>query len=54
MKQQLTLIDTPRSWRIDTRTKVTGLDGLARARAALADARRAGDDDPPAPFRRAA
>ncbi len=33
---QLSLIDTPRTWRLDERTRATGRAGLARARAALA------------------
>ena len=32
---QLTLIDTPRSWRLDERTREVGREGIARARAAL-------------------
>jgi hypothetical protein len=33
---QLSLIDTPRTWRLDERTRATGRAGIARARAALA------------------
>ncbi len=33
---QLSLIDTPKTWRLDERTRATGRAGLARARAALA------------------
>jgi hypothetical protein len=33
---QLSLIDTPKSWRLDERTRATGRAGIARARAALA------------------
>jgi hypothetical protein len=32
---QLTLIDTPRSWKLDERTRKVGREGVARARAAL-------------------
>jgi hypothetical protein len=32
---QLTLIDTPRSWKLDQRTREVGREGIARARAAL-------------------
>jgi hypothetical protein len=32
---QLTLIDTPRSWKLDERTREVGREGIARARAAL-------------------
>jgi hypothetical protein len=32
---QLTLIDTPRSWKLDERTREVGREGVARARAAL-------------------
>ena len=32
---QLTLIDTPRSWKLDERTRELGREGIARARAAL-------------------
>ncbi len=38
---QLTLIDTPRSWKLDERTREVGREGIARARAALRDGRRA-------------
>jgi hypothetical protein len=34
-RQQLTLLDTPPSWRIDEATKAAGRKGLAEARAAL-------------------
>jgi hypothetical protein len=34
-RQQLTLLDTPPSWRLDEATKATGRKGLAEARAAL-------------------
>ena len=44
---QLTLIDTPRSWRIDERTREVGREGVARARAALRDGRHARTADPP-------
>jgi hypothetical protein len=32
---QLTLIDTPRSWKLDDKTREVGREGVARARAAL-------------------
>ena len=32
---QLTLIDAPRSWKIDEHTREVGREGVARARAAL-------------------
>jgi len=38
---QLTLIDTPRSWKLDDRTRELGREGIARARAALQAGRRA-------------
>jgi hypothetical protein len=34
-RQQLTLLDTPPSWRLDEATKAAGRKGLAEARAAL-------------------
>lgn len=39
---QLTLIDTPRSWKLDDRTREVGRQGVARARAALRACRRQG------------
>jgi hypothetical protein len=42
---QLTLIETPRSWKLDDRTREVGREGIARARAAL----RAGLHPAPAP-----
>ncbi len=39
---QLTLIDTPRTWKLDERTREVGREGIARARAALRDGRRTG------------
>lgn len=42
MKEQLKLIESNPSWRIDDRTKAVGRDGIERARAALAAARKAG------------
>ncbi|HEX5366751.1 MAG TPA: hypothetical protein VFW63_08845 [Acidimicrobiales bacterium] len=39
---QLTLIDTPRSWKLDDRTREVGRQGVARARAALRAGRRQG------------
>lgn len=44
---QLSLIDTPRSWRLDDRTRAVGREGIARARAALRDGRHARTQDPP-------
>lgn len=35
MARQLTLIDSPRSWRLDEATKATGRKGIAAARAQL-------------------
>lgn len=32
---QLSLVDTPRSWKLDERTREVGFAGIARARAAL-------------------
>ena len=32
---QLTLIDTPRSWKLDEHTREVGREGIAQARAAL-------------------
>ena len=46
---QLTLIDTPRSWRLDDRTRAVGREGIARARAALRDGRHVRTQDPPPP-----
>jgi len=46
---QLTLIDTPRTWRLDDRTRAVGRAGIARARAALRDGRHARTQDPPPP-----
>ena len=46
---QLSLIDTPRSWRLDDRTRAVGREGIARARAALRDGRHARTQDPPPP-----
>ena len=50
-RQQLRLIESPKSSRIDERTKAVGRRGLAQARAALADAdrRRAERDTPTHP-----
>jgi hypothetical protein len=36
MARQLTLIPPAKSWRLDEKTKETGLRGIASARAALA------------------
>jgi hypothetical protein len=35
MTKQLTLIDTPKAWRLDERTRAVGREGVAQARAAL-------------------
>jgi|RhiMethySRZTD1v2_1073278.scaffolds.fasta_scaffold04630_10 hypothetical protein len=43
---QLTLIDTPRSWKMDERTREVGREGIARARAALRAGLRTGPDVP--------
>ncbi|HZM31758.1 MAG TPA: hypothetical protein VFB77_14770 [Acidimicrobiales bacterium] len=37
MTKQLTLIDTPKDWRLDDRTRELGFEGVAKARAALRD-----------------
>lgn len=39
MEKQLTLVDTPKAWKLDRRTREIGRKGVADARAAL---RRAG------------
>jgi hypothetical protein len=44
---QLSLIDTPRSWRLDERTRAVGRQGIARARAALREGRLGRTQDPP-------
>jgi hypothetical protein len=49
---QLTLIDTPRSWKLDQHTREVGREGIARARAALRDGRHtatASRSSPPRP-----
>jgi hypothetical protein len=49
---QLTLIDTPRSWKLDQHTRDVGREGIARARAALragAHARRSPGSAAPPP-----
>ena len=38
MQRQLTLIDDSPEWRLDEHTREVGLQGIARARAALAAA----------------
>ena len=45
---QLALVDTPRTWRLDERTREVGREGIARARAALRDGLRRPTPDPPA------
>jgi hypothetical protein len=44
---QLTLIDTPRSWRLDEHTREVGREGIARARAALRNGLHDRTQDPP-------
>ena len=44
---QLTLIDTPRAWRLDERTREVGREGIARARAALQAGVHTRTPDPP-------
>ncbi|MEQ1787894.1 MAG: hypothetical protein ABL966_12635 [Acidimicrobiales bacterium] len=49
MARQLTLLDTPPSWRIDEATREVGRRGIAEARATLQAAlaaRAAGDAEP--------
>ncbi|MBI2710632.1 MAG: hypothetical protein HYX34_13220 [Actinobacteria bacterium] len=53
MQRQLTLLETTPDWRIDERTRELGRRGVARARAALADAA-GGPTDRPAGERRTA
>ena len=50
-KHQLTLIDTPKSWRLDDRTRELGFEGIARARAALKDGLPDRPPPPPPPGR---
>jgi hypothetical protein len=51
---QLTLIDAPKEWRLDERTREVGREGIARARQALQARLRDRPDDPPGgPGRRA-
>jgi hypothetical protein len=48
--KQLVLVDTPRAWRLDERTRELGREGIARARAALRDGlRQRPTADPPPP-----
>jgi hypothetical protein len=44
---QLSLIETPRSWRLDKHTREVGREGVARARAALRAGRHSRLQDPP-------
>jgi hypothetical protein len=46
---QLTLIDGPRTRRMDERTRAVGRAGIARAREALRAGRHARTQDPPRP-----
>jgi hypothetical protein len=41
MARQLTLLDTPPSWRLDEATKAAGRKGIAEARASIAAAKAA-------------
>ena len=41
MARQLTLIETPRTWRLDEATKAAGRKGIAQARATLEAAKAA-------------
>ncbi len=41
MERQLTLLDSPRAWRLDETTKAVARKGLAEARASLAAAKAA-------------
>lgn len=50
---QLTLIETPRVWRLDEHTRTVGREGIARARAALRSGVHARTQDPPLPGGRA-
>jgi hypothetical protein len=57
MARQLTLLDTPPTWRLDEATKAAGRKGVADARASLerakaAAARRAAQAPQDAPHRR--
>jgi hypothetical protein len=49
---QLSLIETPRAWRLDERTRAVGRAGVAQARAALRDGVRTRAPDPPAASRK--
>ena len=39
MTMQLTLINTPKAWRLDKHTREVGREGVAKARAALREGR---------------
>jgi hypothetical protein len=57
MARQLTLLDTPPTWRLDEATKAAGRKGIAEARASIAAAkaaaaRREADDASATPQRR--
>lgn len=51
MEKQLTLVETPRAWKLDQRTREIGRKGVADAREAL---RRAGSPESAKPARRVA
>jgi hypothetical protein len=44
---QLSLIETPRAWRLDERTRAVGRAGIAQARAALREGARSSTADAP-------
>ena len=44
MERQLTLMETPKPWRLSDRTREIGRKGIAEARAALAQHRPQPDD----------
>ncbi|HEX6569443.1 MAG TPA: hypothetical protein VF015_09765 [Acidimicrobiales bacterium] len=46
---QLSLIETPRAWRLDEHTRAVGREGVARARAALRAGLHTRTQDPPGP-----
>lgn len=40
MERQLALLDAPKDWQLDERTREVGREGVARARATIQDALR--------------
>jgi hypothetical protein len=54
MARQLTLLDTPPSWRLDEATRAAGRKGIADARAKLRKARTNATPTPPTSRRRTA